>query len=139
MWCWGGGLNGQLGVGPLSTEDSAVPLRVEVGQWRTITGGASHSCGLQSDGGLWCWGKNESGQLGLGDTEPRLEPNQVWVPGKNEWIRVGVGREHSCAIRGDRSLWCWGKNESGQLGLGYADAEEAAPITRPTRVCLPEN
>lgn len=139
LWCWGGGLNGQLGVGPLSTEDSAVPLRVEVGQWRTITGGASHSCGLQSDGGLWCWGKNESGQLGLGDTEPRLEPNQVWVPGKNEWIRVGVGREHSCAIRGDRSLWCWGKNESGQLGLGYADAEEAAPITRPTRVCLPEN
>jgi alpha-tubulin suppressor-like RCC1 family protein len=138
LWCWGGGLNGQLGVGPLSTEDSAVPLRVEFGQWRTISGGASHSCGLQSDGSLWCWGKNESGQLGLGDTEPRLEPASVLVPGKNEWIRVSAGRDHTCAIRSDRSLWCWGKNENGQLGLGRATPEGDAPITRPARICLPD-
>jgi alpha-tubulin suppressor-like RCC1 family protein len=124
--------------GPLSTEDSAVPLRVEFGQWRTISGGASHSCGLQSDGSLWCWGKNESGQLGLGDTEPRLEPASVLVPGKNEWIRVSAGRDHTCAIRSDRSLWCWGKNENGQLGLGRATPEGDAPITRPARICLPD-
>ena len=139
LWCWGGGANGQLGVGTRASDDSSIPLRVEIGslrastQWRAIAGGMSHSCGLQDDGSLWCWGRNDHGQLGVGDTENRFEPARVDVPGKDEWIRIGAGREHTCAIRSDRSLWCWGENANGQIGIG----RDANPITRPARVCLP--
>jgi alpha-tubulin suppressor-like RCC1 family protein len=137
MWCWGGGLNGQLGAGPLATKDSAIPVKVTSGVWRAAGLGQSHSCAIQEDGSLWCWGKNESGELGLGDLETRFEPERVEVPGKNEWIRIGAGREHTCAIKSDRSLWCWGKNANGQLGLGFTTDADDLPISRPSRVCLP--
>lgn len=134
MWCWGGGLNGQLGVGPLNMDNALEPQRIEVGGWRAVDGGASHTCAIREDRGLYCFGRNEEGQLGLGDVLRRDVPDRV---GDATYIRVSAGRQHTCAIREDRTLWCWGRNEAGQLGLGFATPDESPPVTSPRRVCFP--
>jgi alpha-tubulin suppressor-like RCC1 family protein len=85
--------------------------------------GYDHACAITQDGELWCWGANESGQLGLGDTEPRVEPTRVGADA--DWSQVACGREHSCGVRGSE-LFCWGSNLSGQLGLGSV-AEKLSP------------
>jgi alpha-tubulin suppressor-like RCC1 family protein len=136
LYCWGGGLNGQLGIGVLPETDLSKAVEVE-GSWRAVAAGESHTCGIADDETLWCWGKNENGQLGLGDASRREAPERVTVPGGDGFLRFGVGREHTCVIRRDETLWCWGWNEDGQLGLGFTTPEGEVPISAPRRVCFP--
>lgn len=86
--------------------------------WRMVDAGAAHACGLHYDKSLWCWGRNDSGQLGIGmlarDVE-RTEPVQV---GTALWSSVSTSADTTCGIQEDGSLWCWGRNAVGQLGDG---------------------
>jgi alpha-tubulin suppressor-like RCC1 family protein len=85
----------------------------------SITGvalGADVSCVRRTDGRVWCWGANDRGQLGQGDTQPRAAPARV--EGLDEVIELAAGSAHVCARRRDRSVWCWGANDRGQLGVG---------------------
>lgn len=88
--------------------------------------GAEHSCALLDDGSVRCWGANDSGQLGLGDVDPRGD-----VPGEmgaslaavnlGAGVRVkqiAAGGKHTCALLETGAIKCWGLNSSGQLGLG---------------------
>jgi alpha-tubulin suppressor-like RCC1 family protein len=80
------------------------------------------------DRSLWCWGDNFGGQLGLGDYTERVVPTRVGTD--VDWARLTTGTAaYTCAVRTDRSLWCWGVNGYGQLGLG-----DAAWRMIPTRV-----
>ena len=90
---------------------------------KTIAAGYHHSMAIKSDGSLWAWGVNEYGQLGLGDYTNRNVPTQVGMD-KN-WATVSVCKQHqffggqqTMAIKSDGSLWAWGGNYYGQLGLG---------------------
>jgi len=74
-----------------------------------------HACGIRTDGTLWCWGVNTSGQLGDNLAES-VAPSPVQVSAPDTWLDVDVGRTHSCATRTDRTLWCWGENGLGQIG-----------------------
>ncbi len=85
-------------------------------QWAAVSSGARHTCATRNDGSLWCWGRNDSGELGLGDTSDRSTPHQVGDD--NDWASVSAGGAYTCAIRDDHTLWCWGQNNHGQLGLG---------------------
>ena len=84
--------------------------------WQSVSTGADHGCGIQTDNTLWCWGYNKVGALGLGDTEDRFVPTRVGQD--SDWAMVRAGRSHTCGIRTDHTLWCWGYNIKGQLGLG---------------------
>ena len=64
---------------------------------------------------LWSWGKNEFGQLELGDTAYRSSPVQIGA--LTTWTVVS-GINHSIALKSDGTLWAWGRNQSGQLGQG---------------------
>jgi alpha-tubulin suppressor-like RCC1 family protein len=77
-----------------------------------------HTCALDLDSALWCWGENDAGQIGIGpETADVLVPTLV----SNEaWADVTCGDKHTCAIREDGTMWCWGLNEDGQLGQGDA-------------------
>ena len=138
LWCWGADTSGQLGIGEVRDEDSAVrsPMRALLDRWNAVEAGQSHSCGLRDDGSLWCWGANDKGQLGVGDTLQRPSPAQVLVPGGGQWTQVAPGRDHTCAIRSDQTLWCWGLNEQGQLGLGFETLPGDPLVTTPRRVCM---
>ncbi len=136
LFCWGGGLNGQLGIGVVPETNLNYASPVE-GSWIAVAGGASHTCAIAEDETLWCWGKNENGQLGLGDVARREAPERVTIPGGDGFLRLGVGREHTCVVRRDETLWCWGWNEDGQLGLGFTTAAGEVPVAGPRRVCFP--
>lgn len=65
-------------------------------------------CARTADGKLWCWGDNESGQIGDGTfDDPKLSPVEVVALG-SDVIDVGVGGKHTCAVKADGTLWCWG-------------------------------
>ncbi len=98
------------------------------GEWANVTSGLLHACAIQTDGSLWCWGENQYGRLGLG-TGRELEVTKPSRVGDATWTAVGGGNEHTCGIRADQTLWCWGNNENGQLGdTTRLVREEPVPI-----------
>ncbi len=91
-----------------------------------LAGGFEHYCAVVGGGGLRCWGKNDSGDIGDG-TSSGTAPAPVGVSGGASWTTVAVGGSHTCAIRTDGSLWCWGSGTSGQLGDGRSSGSAVDP------------
>lgn len=119
LWCWGSNDRGQLGLG--STLDQGTPQQVGIAtDWVEITGGASTTCGIRSSAGvvgtLWCWGANDSGELGIGSLVEQHLPTQVGTD--SQWVSVSLGYNHACGITASKQLFCWGSNGNGQLGSG---------------------
>ncbi len=114
--CWGDDGDGRLGVAGGDAGTGQTPVTIAGGPWVAPAVGSVHSCALASDGGVWCWGGNASGQLGSGDRTSRPEPRQVALPAKALDVRTAF--EFTCAVLADASAWCWGYNWEGQLGLG---------------------
>ena len=114
--CWGLNLAGQLGDGTMST--SPIPVAVG-GAWLQVAVGSAHSCAIAVDHSLWCWGDNSRGAVGDGSMElSRGVPTRVGD--QVTWQSVTAGDGDSCGLRSDGSLWCWGDNMYGQLGIGVA-------------------
>lgn len=122
---WGANGFGELGQGDRSHRNLASMVNAPDTRWRVVAAGSRHSCGIQDDGSLWCWGVNVHGQLGVGDTTERLSPTRVGT--ESDWIEVQCGGLHTCGIRADGSLWCWGANPAGQLGLGMRTGDQWTP------------
>ena len=80
-----------------------------------VAAGLQHACALKDDGTLWCWGANGFGELGDGSFDDKAAPVPVTALG-SDVIQVTVGSSYTCALKRDATLWCWGKNGSGQLG-----------------------
>ena len=119
-YCWGSN-NSKLGNGPNGI-DSSSPVQVIGGQsFQMISSGYGHTCGVTTLQQVYCWGLNGSGQLGgtvaNGSTPVRagtIEAIEVAASG----IGTGSG-SHSCAISKNRlTVYCWGRNDVGQLGNG---------------------
>ncbi|MBU1243722.1 DUF4215 domain-containing protein [Myxococcota bacterium] len=126
LWCWGWNLYGQLGDG--TGLDSSIPVRIAAleDQAASVSAGAWHTCAVKLDGSLWCWGRNDRGQLGVGVTEDRLSPVVIadLVVGV---AQVSCGYGHTCIISNDGSASCWGANDFGQLGNGTA-TDSPSPV-----------
>lgn len=78
--------------------------------------GDAHACGVNTKGEVWCWGKNDRGQLGDGTFNHSAYPRRTGE--LTDVVAVTAGAFHTCAVRRDRSLWCWGDNQVGELGAG---------------------
>ena len=124
--CWGVNDVGQLGDGNTGT-DSPVPVAVLGGhRFASIAGGGQHTCGLTTEGGVYCWGDNGYGQLGDGKTG---QDSDVPVPiqGAHTFASVAAGSYHTCGLTTDAEAYCWGFNTSGQLGDGNLDQDSDTP------------
>lgn len=114
LWCWGRNTIGQLGLG--DSKGRKNPVRV-AGSWASVDAGGATTCGIQVDHGLYCWGDNEEGQMGTGDS-PVFGYSPTRVGEATDWTQVVDGWNYTCGIRASSTLWCWGNNDVGQLGLG---------------------
>ncbi len=119
--CWGKNTNGQLGVatGDVNVRLSPVQVSGLTSDVLQVSTGANHSCALKNDGTIWCWGKNNVGQLGDNTQVQKETPVAVVnLPGGKTPTSISVGVNHSCAVMSDATLYCWGYNNAGQLGIG---------------------
>ena len=122
--CWGYNTLGQLGDGTSTSRETPALVVNLFANATSIGCGYDHTCALLDNGTVWCWGSNGYGQVGKGQATTR-EKTPVQVVGIPRAHDVIVGRDYNCAELEDRSLWCWGWNEYGQLGNGTADYEPA--------------
>jgi alpha-tubulin suppressor-like RCC1 family protein len=118
--CWGQNDQGQLGDGSGAPAGSPLPVAVRgLTEVRALASSASarHTCALTMSGAVWCWGDNATGQIGVGGTTDAPTPVEVTGVGMAA-IAIGVGGGHSCAVRMDGTVVCWGDNAQGQIGDG---------------------
>lgn len=128
--CWGRNDDGQLGSG--NTASSGMPLRVaELTSAIEIAAGGNHTCALQQDTTVWCWGRNDQGQLATGEPSPGISVPTI-VSGLSSVKHIALGNNHSCALSYQGTVWCWGWNQFGQVGMGQVGAE--AFVTRPQQI-----
>ncbi|MCL2680215.1 MAG: hypothetical protein FWF11_01860, partial [Coriobacteriia bacterium] len=126
LWSWGENWFGQTGL-DIGPGDQETPAQVGTAtNWAQVSAGGWHSLAIRTDGTLWAWGATENGGTGLGPlvTGDQLTPAQVGSA--TNWTQVSAGNWHSHGIRADGTLWAWGINAVGQIGLGVA-GEQLVP------------
>ena len=119
--CWGISNNGQLGYGDTTQRNEPSSDAINLGDGRTakaIDTGLQHTCAILDNNTLKCWGNNNFGQLGYGDTTRRNEPSSDAINlGDSRTVKaISAGEFHTCAILDNNTLKCWGLNNNGQLG-----------------------
>lgn len=151
MKCWGYGGSGQLGYGDGEIvvgddEDITQLPDVQVGGPVTyIDAGAGYTCAVIEGGKLKCWGYNQTGQLGYGNTDnTALEKTPAeldFVDVKGTVVQVSAGFDHTCALFEDGGIKCWGEGEHGRLGYGNAETigdNETPGNAQPVSVLSPD-
>ena len=131
LYSWGRNTFGRLGLG--DTVNRSSPTQVgSLTTWATLSiSGGPRGIAIKTDGTLWSWGVNNSGQLGLGNTTNYSSPKQVGA--LTNWLTVANGYYSTLAIKTDGTLWAWGDNAKGQLGLGnttsYSSPKQVGALT----------
>ncbi len=128
LWLWGNNSDGRLGIHP--EQDYVVtPQLVEVGgrdadpvEFVSVDAGTSHVVALAIDGTVYAWGRNDSGQVGLGHTEsPVTEPSVVGAVDSAVYVAATINT--SFAVDRDGTVWSWGSNSGGKLAQGDDDTQ----------------
>ncbi len=139
LYCWGSNQFGQLGamgadrcmIDGTAVECARTPVKVMAPTLIVgIAAGTGHTCVLLENGQVFCWGANQYAQLGRGTASemPVREPTQVRMGSGilTDVTAITAGRDHTCALRRDGGVVCWGRNDRGQLGSAPVMAEGCA-------------
>jgi alpha-tubulin suppressor-like RCC1 family protein len=136
-YCWGRNRFGELGSDtgscpfqslPNALCPSGVPLKVATPQ--NLVDIALQDrlvCGLTAGGAAYCWGENAFGELGNGTTNTTSNPTPVAVSGGLAFVTIAVGQQAACAATADGTIYCWGRNNFGQVGQGTTTAFYTTP------------
>jgi alpha-tubulin suppressor-like RCC1 family protein len=134
LWSWGFNSYGQLGLG--NTTSYSSPKQIgSSSNWATIdAGGYFTSFAISTAGSLWAWGNGANGSLGLGNTTSYSSPKQIGA--LTNWSIVSASQssqQSTAALKTDGTLWSWGINSYGQLGLGntisYSSPKQIGALT----------
>ncbi|HEX8337774.1 MAG TPA: S8 family serine peptidase, partial [Pyrinomonadaceae bacterium] len=121
VWGWGENRSGQIYDG---TKDETRNLPAPVAHLTDVTAvaaGTAFGLALKSDGTVWAWGDNTSGQLGSSDVPAAPKTAPVRVKALGDVKAIAAGGSHALALKADGTLWAWGSNGGGQLGVGARD------------------
>jgi hypothetical protein len=132
-FCFGAGFAGALGNG--STENAKNPVAVAGGQsFVELRAGLESSCGLSPGGAAFCWGQNTFGQLGAGQVGRGITATPTPVLGGHSFTGLDLESGHACGVTAGGEVFCWGRNDFGQLGDGTTQDRgtpvrvDAAPV-----------
>ena len=117
LWSWGINTSGQLGLGNTTNRSSPVQVGA-LTDWAEVFGGTNRSFAIKTDGTLWSWGNNTLGALGQGNQTSRSSPVQVGA--LTDWAEAKISNRlfSTLAVKSNGTLWAWGGNGYGELGLG---------------------
>ncbi|MBI0085728.1 MULTISPECIES: RCC1 domain-containing protein [Bifidobacterium] len=131
--------SGQLGDGTTTSSSGAlrkVIMPADGTKFTRISAGFTHSLAIGSDGNLYSWGDNSSGQLGNGTTDSLGTPSKVSLPtGVPKFTQISAGTNHSLALGSDGNLYSWGYNYHGELGNGNSGS--VVPLPTPSKRIMP--
>lgn len=118
VYCWGANDYGELGINLGDGMSYNLPQLVTAvpDPLVSYTGGFFHTCGVSDQGAVWCWGKSDSGVLGFPPMDFFSYPPGIAVGLDSGVAKIAGGLAHNCAVKTDKTLWCWGENLSGELG-----------------------
>ena len=134
--CWGVNRSGQLGIGTAGGRAfTPVTVSSSLGTAVAISAGDAHTCALIADGSSKCWGSDSFGQLGDGDLVidgvGEAPTPVLGIVGTFTAQDIAAGRDHTCAVRANGTVACWGANDAGQIGNGTTGGTRLAPVNVP--------
>ncbi len=133
LWSWGYNYLGLLGQNEGTPAQYSSPVQVGSDTtWSSAAGGNFITLGRKTDGTLWAWGYNGNGQLGLNAPQNSNQSSPTQIPGTN-WSEQYCSNQNACsAIKTDGTLWMWGRNHYGQLGINQpVNAHRSSPTQIP--------
>lgn len=136
LWSWGLNAYGECGISDNTILFLTIPTQISFPRyWRDISAGRRYSAGITNNGLLFSWGSDEYGKLGIGNTNSNIiatDPYPVYQSdfttndGSGNWKKVCCGYFSTTAIKSDGTMWTWGRNDVGQLGIG--NTSDFSPI-----------
>lgn len=132
VYCWGDNTFSQSGVeNSLENKNAKVisPNKIDTLQdISMISVGENHSCALTSNSLVDCWGSNSNNNFQLGKiTKNSIYPTPIEVPNVFDMKSISAGGLHTCGLKENGSIYCWGNNYQGQLGNGEFSASNGRP------------
>jgi alpha-tubulin suppressor-like RCC1 family protein len=116
---WGLNHRGQLGIGSMASPQPNPLIITSLSDATAMSTSLEHALFLKADGTVAAAGANESGQLGIGSMVPTFTTvTPLTDPSMKNVIQISAGYTHSVALRADGTVWSWGLNDRGQLGVG---------------------
>lgn len=135
VWTWGTNTDGQLGYLDISESLTPVQEPTLANDWVAVGAGAYASYGTKSNGEIWGWGYNDSGELGTTEASAVTAPEQTAL---SDFEKLASTTGTSYGIKSDGTLWAWGNNTYGNLGSwdsgvgGYLITRVSIPVQEPT-------
>ena len=133
VWTWGDNKSGALGLGDAVDRyrPTQIPTNDTFNNIIAIAAGDAYTVALKHDGSVFVWGYNAYGQLGTGDKANRYEPTLVSIKDQNDndqiVVAIATGYDHTLALTEDGTVWSWGWNKHGQLGIDNK-IDQTAPV-----------
>jgi hypothetical protein len=122
LYCWGS-------VAEVATARNVPEPIGTDSDWKIVASGLGHACGLKTGGTIHCWGSGKLGQLGQGGAAPTVDEHlldPVQVGADSDYISVGAGKAHACALKSGGTIQCWGSSSEG--AMGGAGTMQTAPM-----------
>ena len=134
-YCWGSNAWGELGSLAGDSDQcvafvprcAATPQPVPGGPYRQISAGSMFTCAVTLAGAGYCWGYNGRGQIGDGTAGHFGRPSPTAVAGGHSFALVTTGASHACGLTTAGEIYCWGRNQTGQAGIGAPSESEPMP------------
>ncbi|HET8939259.1 MAG TPA: hypothetical protein VFN67_37700 [Polyangiales bacterium] len=132
LYCWGDNTEGQVGIARIGPDGEPVVTETPVivtmsNDWVRVAAGDRHTCAIKREQPTFCWGRSADGRLGLKDVDPVVEtPTKVFDTMRFRELTLGAA--HSCGLDASPipTVYCWGANDRGQLGIGNTESRTVA-------------
>lgn len=122
--CWGGNYSGQLARGT-STSNTSLTEVPGISDVAGLGLGWYHSCALIENGDVYCWGQNDLRQLGRPEFTDLINQIPTRISALPEMVKIAAGPTHTCTVEESGSVWCWGDNSEGQVGVTGETVQDA--------------